>query len=243
VDTLITASPKFFKGKKCEEVKAFFERATDFLAKKLGRDNIFSAVVHMDEKTPHLHLCFTPITKDGRLSAKDILGNRASLVTWQDEFWSYMIKGYPELERGESASKTGRRHIPTRVFKQAVSLTKQAAVIETALAGINPLNAGKKREELIPLIKRFIPGMEDYLAVVRSYKGEFERQERVNASLKKEVEDSKIGIKERLEAQQLRQNYERLKTVYSAIPEDIRREAAAEVNRQRKRPQHDRGSR
>ena len=27
------------------------------------------AVVHMDEKTPHLHLCFTPITEDGRLSA------------------------------------------------------------------------------------------------------------------------------------------------------------------------------
>jgi hypothetical protein len=86
VDTLITASPEFFKGKKREEVKAFFERTTDFLAKKLGRDNIFSAVVHMDEKTPHLHLCFTPLTKDGRLSAKDILGNRASLVKWQDEF-------------------------------------------------------------------------------------------------------------------------------------------------------------
>jgi hypothetical protein len=145
-----------------------------------------------------------------------------------------MVKGCPELERGESASKTGRRHIPTSVFKQAESLTKQAAVIETALAGINPLNAGKKKDELIPLIKRFIPGMEDYLAVVRRYKGEFERQERVNASLKK---------KERLEAQQLRQNYERLKTVYNTIPEDIRREAAAQVNRQRQRPQHDRESR
>jgi hypothetical protein len=115
----------------------------------------------------------------------------------------------------------------------------QAAVIETALAGINPLNAGKKKDELIPLIKRFIPGVEDYLAVVRRYKGEFERQERVNAFLKKEVEDSKVGIKERLEAQQLRQNYGRLKAIYNAIPEDIRREAAAEVNHQRQRPQYD----
>ena len=149
VDTLITASPEFFKGKKREEVKAFFEKATGFLSKKLGKGNIFSAVVHMDEKTPHLHLCFTPITKDNRLSAKDILGNRAILVKWQDEFWSYMVKGYPELERGESASKTGRRHIPTRVFKQAVSLTKQAEKIQETLDGINPINAGKKREEIL----------------------------------------------------------------------------------------------
>ena len=46
--------------------------------------------------------------------------------------------------RGESASKTGRKHIPTRLFKQAVSLSRQARAIEAALDGINPLNAGKK---------------------------------------------------------------------------------------------------
>ena len=61
VDTLITASPDFFKGKKQSEIKEFFRTAVDFIADKIGKDNIFSAVVHMDEKTPHLHLCFTPI--------------------------------------------------------------------------------------------------------------------------------------------------------------------------------------
>jgi hypothetical protein len=30
----------------------------------------------MDEKTPHMHLSFVPLTADGRLSAKDIVGNR-----------------------------------------------------------------------------------------------------------------------------------------------------------------------
>ena len=55
----------------------------------------------MDEKTPHLHLCFVPLTADGRLSAKEIVGNRKNLVKWQDEFWQHMVKQYPELERGE----------------------------------------------------------------------------------------------------------------------------------------------
>lgn len=74
VDTLITASPEFFTGRSKQEVQAYFTEAVAFMEKKVGGDNIFSAVVHMDEKTPHLHLCFTPITKDGRLSAKEILG-------------------------------------------------------------------------------------------------------------------------------------------------------------------------
>ena len=55
VDTLITASPIFFKGMKIAEVKAFFETAVEFLSKKIGKDNIFAAVVHLDEKTPHMH--------------------------------------------------------------------------------------------------------------------------------------------------------------------------------------------
>ena len=45
-----------------------------------------SAVVHMDEKTPHMHLCFVPLTEDGRLCAKEIIGNKKKLTWWQDEF-------------------------------------------------------------------------------------------------------------------------------------------------------------
>ena len=59
VDTLITASPEFFTGRSRQEVQAYFTEAVAFMEKKVGRGNIFSAVVHMDEKTPHLHLCFT----------------------------------------------------------------------------------------------------------------------------------------------------------------------------------------
>ncbi len=98
----------------------------------------------MDEKTPHLHLVFVPLTQDNRLCAKEIIGNRANLTKWQDDFHAYMVEKYPDLERGESASKTGRKHIPTRLFKQAVNLSKQARAIEATLDGITPF---KCREE------------------------------------------------------------------------------------------------
>ncbi len=74
VETLVTASPELLNRMTPQEQRQFFERAATFLYKRIGKENVISAVVHMDEKTPHMHLCFCPITKDGRLSAKDILG-------------------------------------------------------------------------------------------------------------------------------------------------------------------------
>ena len=73
VDTLITASPEFFKGKSPKEIQAFFQRAADFLTHRVGRENIVSAVVHMDEKTPHLPLdVYKRQKQSNRL--QDILG-------------------------------------------------------------------------------------------------------------------------------------------------------------------------
>ncbi|HBH1095566.1 TPA: plasmid recombination protein, partial [Clostridioides difficile] len=170
VDTLVTASPEFFKGKSPKEIQAFFQRAADFLIGRVGRENIVSAVVHMDEKTPHLHLTFVPLTKDNRLCAKEIIGNRANLTKWQDDFHAYMVEKYPDLERGESASRTGRKHIPTRLFKQAVSLSRQARAIEATLDGINPLNAGKKKEEALSMLKKWFPQMENFSGQLKKYK-------------------------------------------------------------------------
>ena len=57
VEALVTSSPEFFKGKKKSEVKAYFQEALDFIREHQDPKNIISAVVHMDEKTPHMHLC------------------------------------------------------------------------------------------------------------------------------------------------------------------------------------------
>ena len=73
-------------------------------------------MVHVDEKTLHMHLCFAPITADGRLSAKEIVGNKKKLTQWQDEYWKHMVRKYPDFERGESASITGRTHIPPEII-------------------------------------------------------------------------------------------------------------------------------
>ena len=55
----------------------------------------------MDEKTPHMHVIFVPLTQDNRLCAKEIIGNRTKLIQWQDDFFTHMVAMFPDLERGE----------------------------------------------------------------------------------------------------------------------------------------------
>ena len=83
VETLITASPEFMHSPPPVEQRAYFAAALDFVSGRVGKQNIISAVVHMDETTPHMHLCFVPITKEGKLSAKTMPGNQKSLSEWQ----------------------------------------------------------------------------------------------------------------------------------------------------------------
>lgn len=231
VEALVTASPEFFKDKSRSEVKAYFAYALKFLESKQSPDTFLSAVIHMDEKTPHLHLCFVPLTADGRLSAKEIIGNRKNLVKWQDEFWQHMVKQYPELERGESASQTGREHIPPRIFKEMTQLTKQKEQLDALLVGITPFNSKSRAAEISKVLDSYIPNVARMKDQLRKYNVAFtkttvenEKLKEKNKTLSASLDKAKEGsVLKRLEDAKLRQDYEAaLKTLDSIPPEVIR---------------------
>ena len=146
VDTLVTVSPEFAQ-EHAAEMPEYFTRAFTFLKERVGEENIISAVVHLDETTPHMHLCFVPLTKDNRLSAKEILGNKKNMIRWQDDFYACMAERWPELERGTPAVETRRRHLTPQWYKKVTAMDAKLEQLETALNGINVLNAGKKRAQ------------------------------------------------------------------------------------------------
>ena len=183
VETLITASPEFMNSLPPAEQRAYFAAALDFVAGRVGKQNIISAVVHMDEKTPHMHLCFVPITKEGKLSAKTMLGNQKSLSEWQTAYHAYMSARWPELERGESSMITKRKHIPTWLFKLGGRLDKQHDEIVKALSDINAFNAGKKRDRALALLSAWLPDME-------KFSREIQKQSDYIDSLKQRVNQS-----------------------------------------------------
>ena len=231
VEALVTASPEFFKGKSRSEVKAYFEYALKFLESKQSPDTFLSAVVHMDEKTPHLHLCFVPLTSDGRLSAKEIIGNKKKLVKWQDEFWEHMVKRYPDLERGESASQTGREHIPPRLFKEMTQLTQQKEQLDALLVGINPFNGKSRAAEISKLLDSYIPNVSRMKDQLKKYNVAFtqtmtenKKLRQTNKTLSASLDKAKEGsVLKRLEDAKLRKDYEAaVKTLESIPPEVIR---------------------
>ena len=229
VEALVTASPEFFKGKKKSEVKAFFQEALGFIQEHQDPKTILSAVVHMDEKTPHMHLCFVPLTEDKRLSAKEIVGNKKKLTQWQDKFWEHMVKKYPDLERGESASETGRDHIPPRVFKEMTRLTKQKAKLEELLSDINPFNIKGKTAEIGVLLDKYIPSVEQMHTTMKKYQVAFtetasenEALKTENAQLEKSLDKAtQESTLKKLADAKLHRDYEDAVAVLDRIPKEV----------------------
>ena len=225
VEALVTASPEFFKGKKKSEVKAYFQEALDFIQQHQNPRTIISAVVHMDEKTPHMHLCFVPLTEDKRLSAKEIVGNKKKLTWWQDEFWKHMVKKYPDLERGESASETGRTHIPPRLFKEAVHRNRMKEQIMAILNDSNPFNKKSKAEELETLLDKYVPGVEAMRTKLKKYDKTYKELTAENAELEKELNSASRGsIQKKLEIQRKLSELDELRRTMNSIPDAIIRE-------------------
>ena len=222
VEALVTASPEFFNGKKRSEVRAYFTEALEFIKQNQNPDTIISAVVHMDEKTPHMHLCFVPLTEDKRLSAKEIVGNKKKLTWWQDEFWKHMVKKYPDLERGESASETGRTHIPPRLFKEAVHLNRMKDQIMAILNDSNPFNKKAKAEELEALLDKYIPGVEIMRTKLKKYDKTYKELTEENAELEKKLSSaSKESVRKKLEISQKLNELDELRRTVDAIPDEV----------------------
>ena len=228
VEVLITASPEFFEKKSRTEIREFFAYAVEFMKSKQNPDTYISAVVHVDEKTPHMHLCFVPITPDGRLSAKEIIGNKKRMTKWQDEFWSYMVKKYPDFERGESASQTGRTHIPPRLFKQAARLNRQKDKLVQLLSEMNAINAKAKSKEIAALLDDYIPGVEELMTKLKKTSLAAREMRGEIAVLKKAVNSSKASALRQLELEKkvqelddLQYMVESLQKTVDAIPAEI----------------------
>ena len=225
VETLITASPEFFKGKKRAEVKAFFEHALEFMKQEQDPKTSISAVVHMDEKTP---LSFVPLTADGRLSAKEILGNKKKLSQWQDKFWTHMVRKYPDLERGESASETGRQHIPPRLYKDAIHLNALHDRLMKLLSDTNAFNAKVRTAEIERLLEQYIPGVEKMKTRLKKYDAAYKVISAENAELEAELLNAKEAGKEkisnRLKYAGMEQELRELHALVDNIPPEIMNE-------------------
>ena len=137
---IVSSNQEFFSGLSADETRRFFKESYKYLSDLVGTENVISAAVHMDEKTPHLHFTHVPVTSDGRLNANKIY-TRDSLRKMQSDFPEYLRKCGFEIDRGvEQIPGAAKVHLNTRDFKQQCAAINEAAI-----------EAGKLNDELAAL--------------------------------------------------------------------------------------------
>lgn len=121
VEFLFTASDQeFFLSQ--NKRHAYLEASYNWLCDRFGKENVIADTVHLDEKTDHMHAVVVPLTKDGRLSAKEVLGGPKKMQELQDDFYKKVSSRFG-LERGERAdlqdeNRERKKHIPQLQYKQ-----------------------------------------------------------------------------------------------------------------------------
>lgn len=113
MNSFVVGSDKTFFDKLSKMQRyMFFEDCTKFFAERYGKENIISAVVHLDETTPHMHLNLMPITSDRRLCSKQLF-DKPQLQKLQTDFYEEVGKRYG-LQRGKSQGNNRRRKSRSR---------------------------------------------------------------------------------------------------------------------------------
>lgn len=123
VEYMMTASPEFWeKASDAEKVK-FYESSMAWLENKYGKQNIIAASIHRDETSPHISAFVTPITKDGRLCARDFIGGREKLSDDQSTFAKRIQDSGLKLERGIEGSKA--KHTTIRQYYHSLNQSEK----------------------------------------------------------------------------------------------------------------------
>lgn len=102
MDCIMSLSPDFFDSKK--SLEEFSVRVIDFLNKEFG-ENCISAVLHLDESTPHVHAVILPVNKFDevyRLTARTMF-DKSNLARLQKSYNEYFKEFGVTYSRGSKA--------------------------------------------------------------------------------------------------------------------------------------------
>ncbi len=149
-EAIMTASPGFFEigdpAAREARLRAWTDAQVDFARKRWGDDRVVSMVLHLDEKTPHIHLVVLPLElktdarRKGQAARHALVGRMISgpgqFDQLQDDYAAAMAPF--GLVRGIKGS--GRKHEPVPVYLARLA-AKEREVHELRVALIRERDA------------------------------------------------------------------------------------------------------
>lgn len=245
VEYVMTASPEWWTKATSEQQADFFDQAHKWLADKYGADRIITATVHRDETSPHLSAFVVPLTQDGRLSAKEFIGNRSKMTADQTSFAKAVE--HLGLERGIERSRATH-----------TSIKQHYAAIERAAAGHVTISPEAVKPQVIK--KGIFTRQEETpeavaerltAAVTKAYEPTTAKaaESAQNARRNRELQETMVGQRERIKALQepfkglSREQFKELVIAAAGMRRENEAAKAAKLKRQKERRQErpDRG--
>ena len=228
---ILGSDKEFFDGISPEAQKRFFDDCTEFFAERYGKENVVSAVVHLDESTPHLHFNLMPVT-GGRLCAKELF-DRTALRELQTDFYEIVGRKYG-LKRGKEGSTA--KHLDTVAFKTkkmteaAEEKIREAEKAQTAAKPVKELleSYESAKSEKIPFSGK---KKETEIIALRTKNGELQRK---NEILAKDNGDLYTELKKQEKTATTNEGAVKLlKTLLEYAPEELAAAKQAASRRQK----------
>ena len=119
------------------EIERWAKDMYDALSGKFGEENILSFIVHLDERTPHIHADLVPVTQDGRISFSKVFCGpdkyefRRRSLALHDLFAEVNRKW--GLQRGDSVAVTHAKKKSHEEYRR--ELSAQCSSLEREVIG------------------------------------------------------------------------------------------------------------
>ena len=115
-EMIFTSDQEFFKDMTKDEILKWANGCMEFVYNDLGytKEQVLHSVLHLDEKTPHIHCVVVPLVKkfDKRvnkerysISKRDYIKDQTNLSVLQDKYCFRLNNLGFKLERGEKGTK------------------------------------------------------------------------------------------------------------------------------------------
>jgi archaellum component FlaC len=218
---LVTSDAEYFRGIGEKETQRYFHSAYEFACETVGEKNIISAVVHLDETTPHMHLTYIPVVIENQ-KGQDIAKINCSKF-WkgfnsygrlQDDFYDYITARGFDLERGTKNESREEKQKNLTVEKFKLHSVRQEAIETSQIA-----TEAQSEVEALKNQKNAIQGQIEALQREFTALSDEYAQFLQKPSMAQVLEQSKIRAAEKNELNSLRSFKDNVEAVWEHYPE------------------------
>ena len=122
---ILQLDPEYYRDYEDEDNNSI-TTMIEWACNTFGKENIIGGSVHLDEASPHLHLLFTPVTDDGRLSQKDWFKSPKELTDMHNSLREYMSNAGYDIEMSRKKTSKQVKRLTETEYRDYKELEEKA---------------------------------------------------------------------------------------------------------------------